>query len=233
MSKASKPLILGVGGTTRAGSTSEQALRLALAAAERMGAETQLFSGAALNFPVYEPGNPTRSMAAIAFVGSLRRADGIIVATPSYHGSISGFVKNALDYVEDMRDDPNPYFDGRSVGCIVCADGAQSLGSTLATLRSIVHALRGWPTPFAAAINARPNPFKANGRSAPIEVTRSLDLVAQQVVEFAQMRRYYEEARAQEVGADGRPVLAAGERWPRQPDDAEADLTTIYGFINW
>ncbi len=226
------PLIVGIGGTMRDGSTSEQALRLALAAAERAGAETQLFVGPAINFPVYEPGNPTRSMGALAMIGALRQADGIIIATPSYHGSISGFVKNALDYTEDMRDDPNPYFDGRAVGCIVCADGAQSLGSTLMALRSIVHALRGWPTPFAAAINARPSPFAGSPHSAPIEVIRSLELVAQQVVEFAQMRRQYDAARPSGVATGAGVPLAAGERWPRAPSADESDLTTIYGFIN-
>src|SRR5579872_7464636 len=99
MGSSTRPLIVGIGGTTRNGSTSEQALRAALEAAARAGAETQMFAGMALNFPVYEPGNPTRSMPALAMIGSLREADGIIVATPSYHGSISGFVKNALDYV--------------------------------------------------------------------------------------------------------------------------------------
>jgi len=232
MSSATSPLVVGIGGTMRAGSTSEQVLRLALAAVERAGAETQLFAGAALNFPVYEPGNPTRSMAVLAMVGALRRADGIIIATPSYHGSISGFVKNALDYVEDMRDDPKPYFDGRAVGCIVCADGAQSLGSTLMALRSIVHALRGWPTPFAAAINSRPSPFVGNANSLPAEMLHTLELVAQQVVEFAQMRRHYDATRPQEFGTRAPIPLTAGERWPRTASDDESDLTAIYGFIN-
>src|SRR4051812_16654608 len=94
------PTVVGIGGTMRPGSTSEQALRLALAAAERAGAQTEMFVGPALNFPVYEPGNPTRSTGAHALVAALRRADGVLIATPSYHGSVSGFVKNALDYAE-------------------------------------------------------------------------------------------------------------------------------------
>jgi multimeric flavodoxin WrbA len=40
----------------------------------------------------------------------LRRAHGIIVASPGYHGSMSGLVKNALDYAEDMRDDDDALF---------------------------------------------------------------------------------------------------------------------------
>jgi FMN reductase len=33
-----------------------------------------------------------------------------------------GFTKNAVDYAEDLQDDPRPYFEGRAVGCIACAD---------------------------------------------------------------------------------------------------------------
>ena len=42
-------------------------------------------------------------------------ADGLIIASPGYHGGISGLVKNALDYVEDLRGDARPYLDGRAV----------------------------------------------------------------------------------------------------------------------
>ncbi len=54
-------------------------------------------------------------------VDSIRQCDGLIVATPAYHGTLSGLVKNALDYLEELRDDERPYLDGRAVGCIVCA----------------------------------------------------------------------------------------------------------------
>ena len=72
----------------------------------------------------------------------------IIVASPAYHGGVSGLVKNALDYVEDLRDAKRPYLDGRAVGCIACAGGWQAAVATLTGLRSISHALRGWPTPL-------------------------------------------------------------------------------------
>ena len=62
------------------------------------------------------------------------------------------------------------------------------MGSTLSTLRSIAHALRAWPTPFAAAVNSGGRPFAADGKCLSTEVEQSLRLVAAQVVEFAQMR---------------------------------------------
>jgi FMN reductase len=215
-------------------------LRAALASAQRAGAVTQLVAGAMINLPIYEPGNPTRSQSAVALVDAFRRADGIIVATPSYHGSISGFVKNALDYAEDLRDDPRPYFDGRAVGCIACADGAQALGSTIAALRSIVHALRGWPTPFAAAINTRTEPRAADAYGVSTETERNLDLVAQQVVWFARMRHHYQLARAHEIDLTITRPSGATDSWPANNSglttiddaDSDSDLTKIYGFIS-
>ena len=181
------PLIVGLGGTTRPGSTSERALMIALEAAAAAGFETRLFGAGAMPSETYDPTRPERSAEAVAMVAALRRADGVLIATPAYHGGISGLVKNAIDFTEDMRDDPRPYFDGRAVGCIVVADGAQALGSTLASLRAIVHSLRGWPTPFAATLNGRDKPFGGDGRDADEAALQACRLVAQQVIGFARM----------------------------------------------
>lgn len=77
-------------------------------------------------------------------------ADGIILASPADHGFVSGVVKNALDYVEDLADDPRCYFDGLAVGCIATGAGCEATVMTLEQLRAVAHALRGWPTPLGA-----------------------------------------------------------------------------------
>jgi FMN reductase len=191
-----KPKIVGIGGTTRADSSSERALRFALEVAAHLGADTLAFSGADLALDPYDPARPERSEAAQQLVAALRHADGILVATPSYHGSISGLVKNALDYVEDLREDARPYLEDRAVGCIVCAQGTQSIGLTLVALRSVVHALRGWPTPYAAHVDVSARPFGPSGLEATPQVAERLRLVASQVMEFALMQRLYRQARA-------------------------------------
>jgi FMN reductase len=185
------PYIVGIGGTIRADSTSEKALRMTLSYAELGGAEVRIFGGAAIEFPIYVAGDPSRSLAASELIRELRRADGIILASPGYHGSISGLLKNCLDYTEEMRNDVLPYFEGRAVGVIACAAGWQATGSTLSALRSIVHALRGWPTPYGAAINTIGNPFNTGGGPADQSVTAQLQMLANQVVEFAHMRALY------------------------------------------
>lgn len=181
---AKRPHIVGLGGSTRIGSSSETALRYTMGQIAEMGASTELIAGPLIDLPMYDPADAHRSPSARRLVQSLRRADGVVIATPSYHGALSGVIKNALDYAEDLREDTRPYFDGRAVGILITAHGAQALGTTLVGVRAIVHALRGWPTPFAAALNSQSRPFE-NGLPANEEVAGQLRTVAQQVYEFA------------------------------------------------
>lgn len=182
-----KPLIVGIGGSTRAGSTSERALCFALKAAESAGTRTAMFGGAFLGrLPIYAPEITERSSEQREFIESVRAADGIIVATPGYHGGVSGMVKNALDLLEDLHEDKRAYLEGRAVGCIVTAFGWQTCGTTLSALRSIVHALRGWPTPLGAALNATEGIFDSAGNCTDQKTAGQLLIVGRQVAEFAQ-----------------------------------------------
>jgi FMN reductase len=143
-----------------------------------------VFTGPDLALPMFEPTSGARSGQATALVEAFRQADGVVLGSPGYHGGISGLVKNALDYIEDLRDDERPYLEGRAVGCIACASGWQTAGTTLQALRSVVHALRGWPTPLGLAVNS--NEYEA-GRRGPYDdqVATQITLVARQVVQFA------------------------------------------------
>jgi len=180
------PYIVGIGGTTRANSSTEKALQVALAAAREQGARTTAFLGEELaTLPMYAPEDPERTELAKRFVDELRAADGIIIAAPAYHGTLSGLVKNALDYTQDMMADARVYFDGRSVGCIASGAGWQGVVATLTTLRQIVHSLRGWPTPLGAGINSLEKPFDAEGNPANDKVKFQLETVGREVVQFA------------------------------------------------
>jgi len=183
-----RPLIVGIGGTTRPGSSSEKALRYALALSEARGAQVQLFDGAGITLPMYTPESSVRSDHAQKMIAALRRANGVLISTPCYHGSISGLVKNALDYTEDMCKDPEPYLDGRAVGLIVCGHGWQSTGVVLSAFRSIVHALRGWPTPMGVAINTLVEHFDEKGVGMAEQSARQMAIMVSQVIEFARLR---------------------------------------------
>jgi FMN reductase len=181
----SSPYIVAVGGTLRAKSSTEWAMRHVLDAAQRHGARINVISGPRLQLPLYQPENLERGEGARLLVAELAQADGIIIGSPGYHGSISGLVKNALDYAEDLRTDARPYFSGRAVGCIATAAGWPGAVNTLGALRDIVHALRGWPTPLGAAINSTENVFDEQGRCLVPRIGQILDLMAEEVMSFA------------------------------------------------
>jgi FMN reductase len=175
--------ILGIGGTLRAGSTSELALRHSLRLAEQMGAETDLITAQQLELPMYDPAN-AGAPGAQRLVAAARAADKLIIATPGYHGNMSGLIKNALDYLQELAADEAPYLHGRAVGCIVTAAGWQAGVTSLASLRATVHALRAWPTPLGVVINSAAPPFGPDGAPVDPAVAGQLREMVHQAVSF-------------------------------------------------
>ncbi|WP_428683232.1 NADPH-dependent FMN reductase [Sphingopyxis sp.] len=191
-----RPLIVAIGGNATPGGSAERLLRETLARCETDGAETRLFAGEAIDLPMYAPHRSERDPRAEALTSALRAADGIIIASPAYHGTVSGVVKNVLDYAQDLVTDAQPYFDGRAVGLIAVAGGWQAAGSTLATLRSITHALRGWPTPMAITANSSQTLFDPDGVLTDLGIASQLDIMTGQVMTFARMKHAYAAATA-------------------------------------
>jgi FMN reductase len=147
------PLIVGIGGSTNPDSITNQLLDRCLADVAVMGARTESFTGPALaDLSIYT--GEADSSAATALLDTVRRADCVVIGTPGYHGGMSGLVKNALDHLDELRGDKRPYLDGRAVGVIVTAAGWQACGTALVSVRSAIHALRGWPTPFGVTMNS-------------------------------------------------------------------------------
>ena len=184
-----KPFILGIGGTTRADSSSERALATTMRAAEAAGAHVETIIGPDLVLPMYTPGGSDRTPAARRLIEAFRACNGLVIASPAYHGSISGLVKNALDYSEDLRTDQRVYFDGVPIGLIACAGGWQAAGQTLTALRSIAHALRGWPTPLGAMLNTSGKMFDEQGNCLDLSAKFQLEAVGQQVMDFVSLRQ--------------------------------------------
>jgi FMN reductase len=182
--------VLCIGGSTRPNSSSEKAIRVAAAAAEAAGATVELIVSRDLIFPVYDTETPDRTPEALRFLEAVRAADAVLIASPGYHGAMSGMLKNVLDYLEDTNKDDRVYLDGMPVGCVAVAYGWQATVSTLQSLRVTVHALRGWPSPLGATVNASSGKiFDADGGCTDDGARFQLQTVATQVVEFAALRK--------------------------------------------
>jgi FMN reductase len=148
----------------------------------------EVFSGLDLDLPPYHSGavlpEPARN-----YVTAVRNADALVISSPGYHGTISGLVKNALDYLEELRTDDRPYLDGRPVGLVAVASGWQAAVGTLGTLRQVVHALRGWPTPLGLAINGSVTHFDDSGRTADRSTATAVTVMARQLIDFGRHQR--------------------------------------------
>jgi FMN reductase len=178
------PLVVGIGGSISTASVSNRLLRTCLDRAAELGAETRAFDGSFLAaLPIFSTTSAATDEAR-ELATAVRAADAVLLATPGYHGSLSGLVKNALDHLELLREDDRPYLEGRAVGVIVAAAGWQACGTALVSVRSIIHALRGWPTPLGVTVNSVEQHADENGQFED-RVEGALAILAGQLVEFA------------------------------------------------
>ncbi len=175
-----RPLVVGISGSMRFGTGNEQALRIALDRIEELGGRTQLIPGSRLILPNFDDEVEPEAQAQW-LLEAVEEAEGIVLCSPSYHGGVTGLLKNGLDYLELLAGRPRPYLRGLPVGCIATGDGWQGPNSTLLALRQMVHALQGWPTPLGVAHNLSDGGL---GEARP-----QLRLMADQIWEFVQMRR--------------------------------------------
>ncbi|MFE3992631.1 NAD(P)H-dependent oxidoreductase [Streptomyces goshikiensis] len=192
------PHVVLVSGSLRTGSTSDRVADWCARECAARGATVRVFTGAETDFPAYRPGLAATDARIAGFLDELRRADGVVLVSPTYHATVSGLLKNALDFVNDI-DGPLPYLDGRPIGTVAVGAGAQGAVSTLTTLRTIGHALRGWPTPVGVAVAGVPAPPAADGALSP-EGERLVQMVSQ-VMWLAGARAAAAPARPALVGA--------------------------------
>ncbi len=176
--------VVGIGGSIDPQSQSDRALRAVLGCVTELGASVTHYSGSSLDLPPYHPDAEVPPRAR-DYIEAVRNADAVVIGSPGYHGTVSGLVKNALDYLEELRLDPRPYLDGRPVAVLAVARGWQASVGTLGTLRQVTHALRGWPTPLGLAINSSVTVFDAQGRTDDESTTAGVRVMAGQIVDFA------------------------------------------------
>ncbi|MEU1228957.1 NAD(P)H-dependent oxidoreductase [Streptomyces sp. NPDC005828] len=174
------PRVVVISGSLRPGSTCDRVAEWCADRSAEQGASVRVFTGAEIDFPAYRPGLAGTHAAVAGFLGELRAAHGVILVSPTYHATVSGLLKNALDYVNDIGG-PVPYLEGRAIGTVAVGAGAQGAVSTLTTLRTIGHALRGWPTPVGVAVSSAPAQPAADGSEPDPDAARLVEMVSQVV----------------------------------------------------
>jgi FMN reductase len=176
--------IVGLGGSLARVSRSRTALVLALEGAESAGADVELLDLRELDLPMYNPDLADPTEAASHLIESCYSAGGMIWSSPLYQGTISGALKNALDWLHLLRDREPAFLHDKVIGLISAAGGTQGL-QAINTMEFAVRALRGWAVPFVVPVATAARIFDADGEVREQAVAVQLRTLGQEVVRVA------------------------------------------------
>jgi FMN reductase len=80
-----------------------------------------------LDLPMYNPDNDQPTQSARLLIESCYAADGLLWSSPIYQGTISGALKNSLDWLQLLGDREPPFLHDKVIGLISAAGGTQGL----------------------------------------------------------------------------------------------------------
>jgi FMN reductase len=187
--------ILGIAGSMRQGSYGTQILKMVLEEAKKYNTDTQILDLRHVNLPLYDPDNtmlldkPSTSkednndnnnnnLATIS--NALKWADSIILSSPDYHGSMSGAMKNFLDYFWEE-------FAGKTFGYIVAS---HEKGLTVADqMRTAIRQCYGWSMPYNISINGEKD-FDSKGILVNSALAKRLKMLARDLSVYGKLIRY-------------------------------------------
>lgn len=161
-----KVKIVGLGGSLGKKSMTLSALVVPLQSARQAGAEVELLDLRELSLPFYNPELKLEDYpeSVSLFLDKVRKADGMIWASPAYHGTVSGAMKNALDFLEFLAKDHPPYLTNKLIGLITTAGGTIAAVNAINALTHICQALRAWTVPLVVPVIQAWKLFDDQGR---------------------------------------------------------------------
>ena len=173
--------LLGVSGSMREKSYGLRALTVVLDAAAARGADVSLLDLRLADLPMYNPDAPPTDEH-----GHVRRAteavgwaDAFVLASPDYHGSMSGALKNFLDYHWEE-------FTGKLFG-YVCASHEKGL-TVMDQMRTAVRQCYGWSMPYGVSVHGE-HDIGPEGSVTNPRVEKRLRMLGRDVVTYGTLLR--------------------------------------------
>jgi FMN reductase len=169
--------IVGIAGSLRPDSYSQLALQIVAQKVENLGAEVEILDLRQMDLPFCDggseyPNHPDVKRLQDAF----NAADGLILVSPEYHGSISGVLKNALDLMSFDQ------LSGKVAGFMSIL-GGQVNSNALNDLRVILRWVHAWAIPEQVAIGQAWKSFSPEGKILDEKLSQRLDQFALSLVE--------------------------------------------------
>lgn len=96
--------ILAIPGSLRESSLNVRLLEAAAKVAAGAASVEPFVQQGLERIPAFRPGTDPTPVAVEELRDAVRRADGVLIATPEYNASLPGSLKNAIDWISDPRD---------------------------------------------------------------------------------------------------------------------------------
>ena len=177
-----KTHLLGIIGSLRDRSVTHCGVRHVLATAKRLGAEVEVIDFRKLSLPIFDPDN----LQPPGFEEILKHvtwANTFVLGSPDYHGSMSGAMKNFLDYFWKE-------LSGKLFGYI-CASHEKGL-TAMDQLRTTVRQCYGWSLPYGVSLMEEDVDLNV-GNVTNSKVIRRLNWMAYDLVTYgALLRKQFE-----------------------------------------
>ena len=185
VSETNAPIrITGVCGSLNPDGATKKALAISLKGADEYNAETTLLELRNFNLVFYGSVPPEEYPPDVRQLRqALKDSQGIILATPEYHGSLTGALKNMLDLmsVED--------FETKIIGLVGVAGGHIGAINSLNTMKTICRNLHCWVLPQEVSIANSWEMFDDDGSVKDPALEQRLLNIGRQVVKFVSVQR--------------------------------------------
>jgi NAD(P)H-dependent FMN reductase len=121
----SAPKIIALAGSLRKESFNQKIINEAARFARQTGAEVEIIKLNELNIPIFNEDIEAQGTPADAQLlkEKLCVADGILLASPEYNGSITAALKNAIDWASRTEQDAIPAFTNKVVALFAASPG--------------------------------------------------------------------------------------------------------------
>lgn len=172
--------ILGVGSSMRNGSYGTKALRMVLEIARKHEAKTRLLDLRGTIMPMFNPDTPNEHHDQMKrVIDDVNWADAFVLASPDYHGSMSGVMKNFLDFYWEE-------FAGKTFGYI-CSSHEKGL-TVMDQMRTAVRQCYGWSLPYGVSVNGEED-FNEEGEIINQLLDKRLKILARDLVVYGTIIR--------------------------------------------
>jgi chromate reductase len=189
------PKILVFAGSTRSGSYNKLLSKCAAEALRAAGAEVTWLDLRDLALPLYdgdleeEKGLPE---GAKKFKAALQTSDGFLIASPEYNSSITGALKNAIDWASRTESDDEPSlvaFSGKVAALVSASPGALGGMRALVVLRILLGNIGVVVLPDQLSISHAHEAFAEGGKLKDERKAKQLTAIAKSLVEVAMKLR--------------------------------------------